>query len=214
MGLHGCGFGCDYDEERSLELARKSAGNGSRYGQFTLGFLLQWDAAGDPHRRAQAAAFYRLAAAQGLDEAQCTLGDMYHQGEFNAKYDDPDEEEFIDDEDYAEGFRWYQLAAAQGNPETLFQVAECYAEGLGVAEDVAEAIRWYKRAEAAGHPNAAEEVQNLISDDDDDDDDDDDGGGGGGGGGGDDDDDDDDDDYDDDDFDDNDDDDDDDDDDT
>lgn len=100
------GFGCAKDEERSLELACESSKNGSRYGQYTLGKL---------HRKctngrgglvqddAQALAFYRLAAAQGLAEAQRELGDMYRRGEEVGQ-------------DLAEALRWYKLAAAQGHP--------------------------------------------------------------------------------------------------
>ncbi len=36
---YGAGVGCETDRVRSLELARESAGRGSRYGQFTLGKL-------------------------------------------------------------------------------------------------------------------------------------------------------------------------------
>jgi hypothetical protein len=72
------GRGCVKDEARSLELAVESSGRGSRYGQCTLGMLHRQDAgdlglAGDD-AEAASAAFYRLAAAQGLDQAQFCLG--------------------------------------------------------------------------------------------------------------------------------------------
>jgi hypothetical protein len=172
------------DEERGAELARKSAGKGSRYGQFSLGFVHYWDALdlfsaheGQEEGFAQAVALYRLAAAQGLDEAQVALGDMYFNGEFGLEYHDgsglDDEGEVIvTEEDYAEGLRLYKLAAAQGHPKALYKVAESYEN---CSEDVAEAIRWYRRAQAAGHPYAEQGWQNLISDggggDDGDDDD-------------------------------------------
>ena len=86
------------DEARSLELARQSSGRGSRYGQLTLGVL--HDRAED---YAQSVAFYRLAAAQGLDGAQYQLGIMYYNG-FGVVLDG------------AEALRWHQIAAAQGYP--------------------------------------------------------------------------------------------------
>ena len=153
-----------------MELALKSSGKGSRYGQFALGLLLHCGAGGLAKHVAQAVAFLRLAAAQGLDEAQLMLGTMYCHGEFN-ECDDANDEGVVcvTEEDEAEGLRLYQLAAAQGHPEALYLVAQCYEQ----EEDVAEAIRWYKLAQAAGHFNAEEEWQKLLSDDDDDDDDDD-----------------------------------------
>jgi TPR repeat protein len=139
------GRGCERDEARSLELARKSSGRGSRYGQHTLGELYD---GGFAHDYAQAVAFYRLAAAQGLDEAQFKLGWLYYCGEGVA-------------EDDAEALQWWQLAAAQGHPTALYQIAFCRENGLGVAADEAEAIRWYRRAQAAGDTDAADELERL-----------------------------------------------------
>ena len=115
--------GCVDDYARSLELARESAGRGSRYGQFTLGQLYlrgrslglkggpEFDDAGPEFDDAQAVALFRLAAAQGLDAAQCQLGalisDGYRSGGYRIAHDP------------AEGLRLFQLAAAQGCPEAL-----------------------------------------------------------------------------------------------
>ena len=129
--------GCETYYARSLELARESSGKGSRFGQYTLARLHYSGKGGLARNRAQAAALYRLAAAQGLDGAQHELGEMNHFGYHVVQ-------------DCAEGLRLFHLAAAQGYPPALFMVAECHEFGLGVAADAAEAIRWYSRAEAAG----------------------------------------------------------------
>jgi TPR repeat protein len=55
----------------------------------------------------------------------------------------------------------FQLAAAQGHPRALFNVARCYEEGRGVPENKAEAIRWYRRALAAGNSLAANSLRWL-----------------------------------------------------
>jgi TPR repeat protein len=158
LGCHHCqgvlahcyyySFGCELDEARSLELARESSGRGSRYGQLTLGRLHCFGHGGLAQDCAQAVALYRLAAAQGLDDAQFELGDMYHYG-WGVAQDD------------AEALRLFQLAAAQGHPEALYRVAECHELGEGVAADVAEAIRWYRRAQAAGNRDATSKLQGL-----------------------------------------------------
>ena len=136
------------DAARSLELARESSGKGSRYGQHVLGKLHQCGVGGVARDYAQALALYRLAAAQNLDEAQCSLGRMYYNG-FGVAQDD------------AEALRLMQLAAAQGNPLALFMVASCHRHGRGVRKNEAEAIRWYRRAQAAGNTNAVAALQML-----------------------------------------------------
>jgi TPR repeat protein len=161
LGCHHCkgvmaccyffGCGCVDDYARSLELARESAGRGSRYGQFTLGQLCKLGRGlglGVEFDDAQALAFFRLAAAQGLDAAQFQLGFMLQYGYCVVR-------------DCTEGLRLLHLAAAQGCPEALYEVAACYEHGYGVAADVAEAIRWYRRAQAAGDPDAAGKLQEL-----------------------------------------------------
>ena len=148
-------FGCERDGARSLELARESSGRGSKYGQFTLGELHRWGRGGLAEDPVQALAFYRLAAAQGLDEAQMSLGHMYFcvprvlQSSSGVA------------EDCAEGLRLWQLAATQGHPKALYRVACCHEYGNGVAADAAEAIRWYRRAQAAGYPHAAYNLRRL-----------------------------------------------------
>jgi TPR repeat protein len=142
------GYGCEEDEARSLELARESSGKGSRYGQLVLGWLYRFGDGGVAQDFAQALAWYRLAAAQNLDVAQCALGCMHDNGEGVAQ-------------DRAEALRWYQLAAAQGHPTALYNVAACYEHGRGVRKNKAEAIRWYRRAQAAGCPHAAAALQEL-----------------------------------------------------
>ena len=143
------GYGCEIDEARSLELARESSKRGSRYGQLMLGKFHYYGEGGLAEDHAQAVAFYRLAAAQGLDEAQYSLGHMYYDGDGVTQ-------------DYAEALRWYQLAAAQGHPMALYEVAFCHEHGRGgVAADVAEAIRCYRRAQAAGYSHAAADLRRL-----------------------------------------------------
>ena len=158
LGCHHCqgvvayclrtGLGCEKDEALSLELARKSSGRGSKYGQHTLGELHQHGAGGLVQDHAQAVACYRLAAAQGLDGAQYSLGDMY----FNA--------EGVG-ENIAEALRWYKLAAAQGFPTALYRVAFIFDVGWGVRKNTAEAIAFYTLAFQAGLLFAAARLRDL-----------------------------------------------------
>ncbi len=144
------GWGCVRDAAQSLELARKSSGKGSRYGQWVLGWLYQYGEGGVARDNAQALAFYQLAAAQNLDEAQSSLGEMYNEGDGVAQ-------------DHVQALRLYQIAASQGHPESMYWVALCYEIGSGVIKNKAEAIRWYERAHAAGHPLATTFLQRLVA---------------------------------------------------
>ena len=158
LGCHHCqgvmawcyfgGCGCEVDEERSLELARESSGKGSRYGQSALGEFYFHGAGGVAEDDAQALAFYRLAAAQNLDEAQYMLGYIYNH-------------DFGVAQAHAEALRLFHLAAAQGHHIAFFNIALCHENGRGVPANKSEAIRWYRRAQAAGHPKAASALQRL-----------------------------------------------------
>jgi hypothetical protein len=97
---------------------------------------------------AKTVALHQLAAAQGLDAAQCELGKRLIFGRVVAV-------------DYAEGLRLCHLSAAQGYSRAFYLIAECHESGWGVAADVTEAIRWYRRAEAAGDDDAADRLQEL-----------------------------------------------------
>ena len=139
---HFVGFGgghCDdpftVDKAQSLELARVSSRKGSRYGQLTLGEWMCFK----PVDYDTAFKNFLLAASQGLDEAQCSLGRMYQDG-------------FGVAQNHTEALRWFQLSASQGLPLALFHVARCHEHGHGVLKDVEAARCWYRRAlEAAGN---------------------------------------------------------------
>jgi len=138
------------DEARSLELARESARNRSRYGQEMLGHFYLLGLVGLAVDYAQAFAFHQLAAQQNLDAAQNSLGYMYWRGLGVVQ-------------DRAEALRWFQLAAAQGHPAALSWIADFHEYGWGVRKNKAEAIRWYRRAQAAGHHEATAELQRLLA---------------------------------------------------
>jgi TPR repeat protein len=163
MGCHHCkgvlalcyfgGWGCMQSNVLSLKLARESSGLGSRYGQHVLGELY-FNGIGDivPYNGQKltlyrlAEALYRLAAAQNLDLALVRLGYMTMDGHKGII------------RDFAEALRLFKLAAAQGHPRALFEVANFHVLGLGVHQNEAEAIRWYRRAQAAGYKRATNKL--------------------------------------------------------
>jgi hypothetical protein len=70
------GVACPPNRKRAVELARSSSEAGSRFGQFVMGELHRFGLGGCVRCNARALHYLRLAAAQGLDSAQCSLGDM------------------------------------------------------------------------------------------------------------------------------------------
>ena len=159
LGCHHCqgvlaycylGHGIKIDTALSLELARKSSGKGSKYGQFVLGMLYHYGLGGVARDCVQAVAFYRLAAVQNFDMAQLSLGSMYSYASGVAQ-------------DYAEALRLFYLAAAQGHTVALCQIAIFHEHGYGICKNKAEAIRWYRRAQAAGNHSVAIRLQELSA---------------------------------------------------
>ena len=158
LGCHHCqgvlakcyfwGYGIQRDVALSLKLVRNSSDTGSRYGQVTLGIQHYSGLGGLAMDNVQALAFYRLAAAQSLDDAHYFLGYMYFYGRSI-------------NQDRTEALKWFQLAANQGHPLAMFYVAFCHHHGQGVVVDVEEAILWYRRALAAGHILAATKLREL-----------------------------------------------------
>ena len=77
---------------------------------------------------AEAVKWYRLAAEQGLANAQHNLGVMYDNGR-GVPQDD------------AEAVKWYRLAAEQGFANAQYNLGAMYADGIGVLKDDAEAVK-------------------------------------------------------------------------
>lgn len=77
----------------------------------------------------EAAKLARAEAVKGLTVAQFAWGHMLLHGHGTAR--DPEA-----------AFRWFQIAARNGDPESLNMVGRCYQRGWGVAEDLVEAARF------------------------------------------------------------------------
>jgi TPR repeat protein len=92
---------------------------------------------GVPQDYTEAARWYRLAADQGLADAQSNLGQMYTLGNGVPQ-------------DYVEAARLYKLAADQGNASAQMSLGNAYANGVGVIQDYETAHMWANIASANG----------------------------------------------------------------
>ena len=57
----------------------------------------------------------------------------------------------LDDANYAEAAKWYQLAASEGYADAQFNLGVMYEEGQAMAQNYAEAVRWYRLAASQGN---------------------------------------------------------------
>ena len=86
--------------------------------------------------------FYRSEALQWKDTAKMVkLGELYATG-------------IGVPQDFAESFKWYRMAAENGDAAGQFYTGVYYNEGKGVRQDKAEARRWYAMAAAQGDVTA------------------------------------------------------------
>jgi TPR repeat protein len=151
------GHGCREDALAALRLARESEAAGSSYGKYMLGKMYRNGSAGLRHNLEVAAELYHAAAAQGLAEAQFSLGLMQQQGLMQ-----PAGSPSARRHDHA--LRWYKLAAARGQPSALHVIGTLCESGLGVEASTEQAIRWYVRACRAGDSSSCDALKRLRFD--------------------------------------------------
>src|SRR5271166_2648705 len=96
----------------------------------------------------EAVKWYRFAAAQGLAEAQYSLGVIYERGRGAAQ-------------NSTEAVKWYRLAAAQGFAAAQYNLGMMLYDGIGVSKDFAEAARLFLLAATQGHANARFELEHF-----------------------------------------------------
>jgi uncharacterized protein len=103
---------------------------------------------GVPQNYTEAAKWYRLAAEQGLADAQFIFANMYHEGRGVPQ-------------SYTESARWYRLAAEQGVVISQISLGLMYLLGQGVPQDYVRAHLWYNLA-ASMLPEAERDLRAMA----------------------------------------------------
>ena len=93
--------------------------------------------------------WYRLAAEQGLADAQYNLGVTYHKGDGVPQNDKT-------------AVRWWKLAAEQGNTSAQNNLGSMYALGKGVIKDFVYAHMWLNVAAMNGDRKSAK-LRDIVS---------------------------------------------------
>ena len=157
-------------ETDSVEELTRTAERGDAESQFDLGFMYATGFGDFEEDDAEALKWYRLAAEQGLAQAQSTLGTAYAYGHsleqdfdqaatwcrLGAEQDDADGQLCLAmlhaggcgvEQDDTESARWFRLAARQGDGIAQARLGDMYANGEGGVQAVpVEADKWYRRA--------------------------------------------------------------------
>ncbi len=111
----------------------KAAKSGNPQAQNQLGICYS-KGLGIKYNKSKAISYFRLAAEQGLADAQYHLGGYYYH---NKK----------------EMLKWYNRAAEQNHPGALVALGNAYSEGNGVSKDLKIAAGYYRRAAESGDPS-------------------------------------------------------------
>jgi TPR repeat protein len=72
-------------------------------------------------------------------------------------------EVFREEGDYAGARRWWEKAAAAGEPVAMFNIGVSYTTGRFIPRDYAQARRWLQKAVAAGSADAKDLLARLPS---------------------------------------------------
>ena len=134
-------------QKKTPEFLRAKANNGDALAQYKLG--LHWIKKGkNQNNYLKAATWFKLAAVQGLKEAQYGLGVLYDMGVGLEK-------------DENQAFLWYHAAANHHHPMAQFNIANFYLERENGKDDFESALRWFELASKNGVDEAAHNASIL-----------------------------------------------------
>ncbi len=145
--------------EAAIFAYRDAASRGYAPAQNELGKIYQFGLLGIAQDSKQALQWYLKAASpdpnransdeKGYGSAQQNVGTVYLVGDGVQK-------------NSKEAFKWFKMAAAQGNAESQFHLGLLYYNGEGVNQDVKEAFKWFKMAAAQDHPKAQNNLSRMY----------------------------------------------------
>lgn len=147
------GQGGAADKAAALDWVKKSADQGDSYGEALYGLwsLIEARTKSSDEPAPQALSYLRKAAGHGEMLAQRALFTVYFYGASGAK------------QDLGRAFSYAKLAAEQGDPASMNDVATCYMMGYGAQKDEAAAVPWLKEAATRGNTDAQVNYSAMLS---------------------------------------------------
>ena len=129
-------IGCSHPSPPVDETTMALAEEGDATAQIKVGLAFEKE-----ENYEEAARWYRMAAEQGVSEAQNNLGVMYKDGQ-GVK------------QDFKEAAHWFLLAAQQDNTLAQLNLGWLYHAGKGLRQNADSARYWYSKAAQKGHATA------------------------------------------------------------
>ncbi|MEM6486201.1 MAG: tetratricopeptide repeat protein [Pseudomonadota bacterium] len=129
-----------------------AAEEGEANAQMKLALVLteEFETSGDSSLQRSADKWLKLAAAQGLPDAQKHLGDRFRTGNGVVQ-------------DFSQAVDWYQQAADQGLPSAMYSLGEMIRTGQGVEQNYVDAYVWLNLAAARGDKRAQDSRGQIVS---------------------------------------------------
>ncbi len=142
--FYAAGIGVEADMMKAAEAYARAADGGVAEAAYNLGLIYYNGAIHGSPNHEEAAKCFLQAAEANVAEAQYALGLCYSNGE-GVELDDD------------KAVAWYQKAAAQDHPASIYNLGIYTQSGLGgLDENEAAARELFKRAAALGHEKASE----------------------------------------------------------
>ncbi len=151
MAVSGPAWGQSYEDglkafeaeqyDRAYQIWQPLADAGDPIAQYSLGKLFERGGGAVRQDFAQAARWYRSAAAQGVAAAQNNLALMHAQGRGTPR-------------DVGKAIELWLQAARQNHPMAQYNLGLAYFRGEGVEKDERQAAGWFRRAADAGLSDA------------------------------------------------------------
>ena len=128
------------DKTTAKSYYAQAAALGNHEAEYKLAVLLsdEWDIGG-------AHEYYRRSAEGGYAAAQSYLAFAYFNG-------------FVVPKNYAEGGKWANLAAKQGDAYAMFLIGDAYEQGIGVTADPTQAVQSLRKAATKGERRAKDRL--------------------------------------------------------
>lgn len=142
------------DEQKALELYRRSADAGSPIGLYLVAHCYQHGIVVEENT-AVSDSLYAKSFEQLMQLAP--QEDIYVLNFVGSAYFWGDGIQI----DREKAFGYYLTSAQKGNPETQYKIGYCYETGQGTTQNMEEALSWYKKSAAQGYPEAIDALARL-----------------------------------------------------
>eukprot|EP00977_Amphora_coffeiformis_P008625 scaffold1953_cov176-Amphora_coffeaeformis.AAC.43 len=139
------------DAKAGLEQFKQLAEKGHVDSMVACGVILV-EGLGVPPNEEEGIEWLKKAADLGSNQATYELGTVYYTGIADVLQEDPEK-----------AYTLFERAAQTGHVAAMYMMADCLAEGEGVAQDMAKAVPLFYAAAEQGHRFARQRIRELLA---------------------------------------------------